>query len=275
MANLDRFLTQLAGLAGATAIRAWMSTLEYKAAFYDTAVDPARSECQGRKIYLFWHEYILFPIYLRGHNNLTMLLSRHRDAEVLAEAAHHLGFECVRGSTYAGGRSALLELARKSRDMNLTITPDGPRGPRRRLAQGPVWLASKLGLPLVLLGLGYDRPWRLGSWDRFAVPRPFSRARGVIGPALHIPPNLDRDGIERYRQRVERLLNRLSVEAEAWATSGTRKVRELPLRREPMPLAARRLDAAHELRGPHRQPVDAAARGAAVDRPSTAAEIDG
>lgn len=274
MRSLDDFLTQLAGLAGATAIRAWMSTLEYKAAFYDPAVDPARPECRGRKIYLFWHEYILFPIYLRGHNNLTMLLSRHRDAQVLAAAAHHLGFECVRGSTYGGSRSALLELARKSRDMNLTITPDGPRGPRRRLAQGPVWLASKLGLPLVLLGLGYERPWRLGSWDRFAIPRPYSRARGVIGPALAIPPHLDRDGIESYRRRVERLLNRLTVEAEAWADSGTRKLGELPVRREPMPLATRRFDAAHAPGGPHGALL-AGTEPAGRSRPSTAAEFDG
>ena len=56
--------------------------------------------------------------------------------------------------------------------MNLTITPDGPRGPRRQLAQGPVYLASKLGMPIVAMGFGYDRPWRFNSWDRFAIPRP-------------------------------------------------------------------------------------------------------
>ena len=56
--------------------------------------------------------------------------------------------------------------------MHLTITPDGPHGPRRRMAPGPIYLASKLGLPLVLMGYAYDRPWRLPSWDRFAVPRP-------------------------------------------------------------------------------------------------------
>ena len=60
--------------------------------------------------------------------------------------------------------------------MHLTITPDGPRGPRRHMAPGPIYLASKLGLPLVLMGYAYDRPWRLHSWDRFAIPRPGSRA---------------------------------------------------------------------------------------------------
>ena len=133
----------------------------------------------GQKIYIFWHEYILLPLYLRGHCNLAMLLSQHRDADILSHVASHLGFEFVRGSSLRGGAAALRELLRRSQKMNLTITPDGPRGPRRQLAQGPVYLASKLGLPIVPMGFGYDRPWRFNSWDRFAIPPPFPRARAV------------------------------------------------------------------------------------------------
>ncbi|HVX61210.1 MAG TPA: hypothetical protein VHC19_11425, partial [Pirellulales bacterium] len=134
-------------------------------------------------------------------------------------------------------------LVEKSREMNLTITPDGPQGPRRVLAQGPIYLASKLGLPLVLLGMGYDRPWRARSWDRFAVPRPFSRARAVVSPEIHLPRDLDRDGVEHYRREVEQLLNRLTLEAEAWAESGGHKLSEQPVRREhPKPRALRRTE---------------------------------
>jgi len=114
--------------------------------------------------------------------------------------------------------------------MNLTITPDGPRGPRRRLAQGSVYLASKLGLPLVCLGMGYDQPWRMRSWDHFALPRPFSRARAVVSPAISIPADLDRDGLEHYRQRTETLLTRLTDEAEAWAVAGTPKIGQVTVR---------------------------------------------
>ena len=169
---------QLGGLVTTAAIRNWMGTLDYKIAYYDPAVDPALDGCQGQKLYIFWHEYILFPLYLRGHCNLAMLLSRHRDAEVLSHVARHMGFDFVRGSTNRGGTVALRKLLRKSRQMHLTITPDGPRGPRRRLAPGAIYLASRLGLPLVALGFGYDRPWRFHrAWDQFALPRPFSRAR--------------------------------------------------------------------------------------------------
>jgi hypothetical protein len=234
---MKQLLTQFAGLFGATLVRRWMSTLEYKAAYYDPAVDPVNPACDGQKMYVFWHEYMLCPLYLRGHCKLTMLLSMHRDADILAYIAGHLGFESIRGSSSRGGAKAMRELMRISRRMNLCTGPDGPRGPRRTLAQGPIYLASRLGLPLVVMGLGYDRPWRLKTWDRFAIPRPGSRARMIPSPPLNIPRKLDRDGIEHYRLRVEALLNRLTLEAEAWAESGTHKFEETPVRREP---AARR-----------------------------------
>jgi len=223
------FVMKLGGLLAAKAARAWMSTLDYRAVFYDRSVDPVMG-IGGPRIYVFWHENILIPLHLRGHCHLAMLLSQHGDAEILAHVAYHMGFDCVRGSSRRGGARALLELAERSRHQHLTITPDGPRGPRRQLAQGPIYLASKLQLPLVPMGYGSDRPWRVNSWDRFAVPRPFSRARAVIGPPLMLPRDLDRDGIECCRQRVERLMTFLTDEAEAWAVSGARKAGECVVR---------------------------------------------
>ena len=236
-------LHKLGGLLGSAAVRWWMSSLDYKVAYYDRQIDPIFPECQGQKIYIFWHEYILFPLYLRGHCNLAMLLSRHRDAEILSHAAYHLGFEFVRGSTNRGGAAAMRQLLAKSRSMNLTITPDGPRGPRRKLAPGAVYLASKLGLPLVLMGFGYDRPWRAKSWDRFAVPRPFSRARAISTGEIFIPPDLDREGLEHFRQRIEDLLNRLTTDAEAWAASGRRKPGQSRLYRATAPVRSKRCGA--------------------------------
>ena len=231
------FLNKFGGLLGSAAVRGWMSTLDYKVAYYDRTVDPIFPECRGRKIYIFWHEYILFPLYLRGHCNLAMLLSRHRDAEILSHAAYHLGFDFVRGSTNRGGVAAIHAMLAKSKTMHLTITPDGPRGPRRQLAPGCVYLASKLELPLVVMGYGYDRPWRVrNAWDQFAIPRPYSRARAVPSREIVVPPNLDRQGLEHFREKIERLLNRLTAEAEAWAEAGTRKVGQMNLERRGRPL---------------------------------------
>jgi lysophospholipid acyltransferase (LPLAT)-like uncharacterized protein len=228
----NAFLHRLGGLVSSAAVRCWMGTMDYKVLYADPAIDPVFPECRGQKIYIFWHEYILFPLYLRGHCNLAMLLSRHRDAEILSYAAHHLGFEFVRGSTNRGGVGAIRELLARSRDMHLTITPDGPRGPRRQLAPGCVYLASKLGLPLVAMGFGYDRPWRVRrAWDQFAVPRLGGRARAVVSGDVFIPPELDRDGLEHHRQQTEQLLNRLTDEAEFWAASGARRAGQSRLQR--------------------------------------------
>jgi len=245
---------KIGGLIGATAVRTWMSTLNYKAAYCDPAIDPVYPECRGQKIYIFWHEYILFPLYLRGHCNLSMLLSRRTDAEILSHAAYHLGFDFVRGSTNRGGVSAIRELLRKSRELHLTITPDGPRGPRRRLAPGSIFVASKLGLPLVVMGYAYDRPWRVErAWDRFAIPRPFSRARAVVSGEICIPPKLDRRELEHYRCKIENLLNRLTLEAETWAESGARKPGEVKVNRRGAPLRSQRNNTPIILTGPHWQ----------------------
>lgn len=218
--GLRQFLLKLTGRACVFAVNSWMGTLDYRILYYDDTADPASPDCRGQKIYIFWHEYILFPFYLRGNCYLTMLLSRHRDADILSEAATRMGYQFVRGSTNRGGERAIRELAEAAASHHLTITPDGPRGPRRQMAPGAVYLASRLNMPIVAMGFGYNRPWRLGSWDRFAIPRPFSRARAIMSEAIWIPRDLDKQGIEKYRRMVEERLNELTSEAERWAASG-------------------------------------------------------
>lgn len=224
-----KLTTRLGGRLASALIQGWMGTLDCRAAFYDPSVDPAIPGGQSR-IYVFWHEKMLLPIYLRGGCRLAILLSRHRDADILAEVAGQIGFECIRGSTFRGAAPAMRALLRKGRQMHLAITPDGPRGPRRQLAQGAIYLASKLGLPIVAIGVGYDRPWRMPTWDQFAIPRPYRRARAIISPAIQVPANLGRTEIETCRARLESLLNDLTEEAEQWAVCGSRRAEEIAIR---------------------------------------------
>ncbi len=129
---------------------------------------------EGPAIFLFWHEYIPFLFYLRGHCHIAMLLSQHQDAEWLSQAAGHMGFGTIRGSTSRGGVSALRELMRTGETMNLTITPDGPRG------TSPT-IGGRLHLRLVALGnsAGADRPG-----VRFSVAQ--SRRLGPIRRATSL-----------------------------------------------------------------------------------------
>lgn len=218
--SAQRWVTQCGGLMMATLVYRWMGTLNYKAVYYDRSVDPTLPEYRGPVIIVFWHEYIPFLFHLRSHNRFAMLVSQHRDADWLSEAARHCGFSTVRGSTNRGGSGAIRELIDLGRDTNLAITPDGPRGPRRKLALGPIYLSAKLGIPLVPIGMAYAQPWRLPTWDRFAIPKPFSRACAIAGPRIQIPATNDRDAIERYRESVETTLNTLTEEAQRWADGG-------------------------------------------------------
>ncbi len=239
----QRFRQLMAGRAGSCpwwvrggawlmgrAINAWMGTLDYQARFYDPTVDPARAGFQGPCVFLFWHEYIPFLFHLRPYCHLAMLLSHHVDAEWLAQAAELNGFGTVRGSTARGGARALRELIRRAAGQNLAITPDGPRGPRRRLAVGCVALSALAQIPLVPIGLGYAHPWRIRrAWDQFAIPRPGARARAIVGPRIAIPATADRARLEEYRQRVEEVLETLTEAAERWAESGVRPGDRLPV----------------------------------------------
>lgn len=301
-------LTKSLGLFGATVIRAMASTLDYRIVYQDPLgglVDPIHPRNRRRAIYVLWHEYMLLPVGVRGPG-LTVLVSRHRDGELITQVLRHLKFKSIRGSTTRGGIAALRSMLRMedgkgrvsgdqkrvsgelgdyvsgesrvsgeyvsglgsprewSQAMSdhslfhhsrltsvtthhlggppltrLILTPDGPRGPRRHLAEGSIFLASRLRMPIVCMGFGFERPWRQKSWDRFAIPRPFSRARAVISPYLEIPADLDRQGMEAHRVKIEQILNQVTCEAEVWAESGRRKAGEMPLlRNEPSPQMA-------------------------------------
>ena len=177
---LPRWLQSLGGAALAAAVGGWMKTLDIRAVFADERSNPHCPAFRSPAIFVFWHEYMLLPLYVRGPIDVAILASRHRDAEILSSAAERLGLATIRGSGRRGGQAALLEMLRRGQTASLAIACDGPRGPRRRMAPGAVFLASRLQVPLIGLGMGYASPWRFGSWDRFALPRPFSRARASV-----------------------------------------------------------------------------------------------
>lgn len=241
MAIKNRLLQKALAFAAATTARVWRKTIDWRAAYFDPTVDPVHPRFAGRKIFISWHEYLLLPIIMRGHRSMLGLASQHGDGEMIARTMSHLGWSVERGSTTRGGTAALVRLL-KDDARHISITPDGPRGPRRQMQIGPIFLASRLGVPLVCVGAGYDRAWRMRSWDRFVVPKPFSHGRAVFGPALYVPPNLDRDGLERYRFWFEQLLTWLTDAAEKWAEGRRGMAGSMPMYIRQAPWAMHRND---------------------------------
>lgn len=208
-------LIRFAAFAGASLIQGLISTLRTRVdcrASGTLPLDARRQRC----IYAFWHENMLAATRFGPH--AQVLISNHADGELIAQIIQRLGMHAVRGSTTRGGSRAVLELLRNDRPAHVVITPDGPRGPRRHLQPGLVYLASRTGMPIVLLGIGYEKAWRAKSWDRLAVPYPMSLATFVTSAPIRVPRDLDSTGLETFRHQVEHELQEVSASAEQWAT---------------------------------------------------------
>ncbi|MBP7951206.1 MAG: lysophospholipid acyltransferase family protein [Verrucomicrobiales bacterium] len=162
-------------------------------------------------IWILWHNRILgMPVFYRRrlrHRKICVLTSASRDGAVLERVMGCFGFLSVRGSSSKRGAIALAELCTTLKSGNdVGITPDGPRGPCYRLAAGPVKLAQLSGAPIVPLRVQYATAWRLKSWDRLFIPKPFSSVQIVLGEPAAVDPSAVDSAFEAERQRIEDLL---------------------------------------------------------------------
>jgi lysophospholipid acyltransferase (LPLAT)-like uncharacterized protein len=212
-------LIGLVALLASWLIRVWMATVRFRMAYLDGKKHPTDARVDPH-IYAIWHEGLLFPTVFKTRANT--LISQHADGELIARVCKHLGVGVVRGSTTRGGLAGLMGMVHRSKTAHLVITPDGPRGPRRRLQAGAVLLASLTGLPLVPVGLAFAPTWRARSWDRMLLPRPWGAAYGVIGVPIHVPADVGRQELELHRLQVEEEMARLTDVAEQWAASDVR-----------------------------------------------------
>lgn len=172
-----------------------------------------------RFVFGFWHEHLLTPAYVCARPDTSVMIGTHSDGELIAQVVQKLGMGIVRGSSTRGGANGLLSMIREG-TRHLAITPDGPRGPRRKCRVGIIYLASVTGLPIIPFGLGYRGYWRAKSWDKFAVPLPFGRIRAVSSHPIYVPRDLNGEQLEAYRLEVEKTLTFLCDIAQNWADTG-------------------------------------------------------
>lgn len=167
-------------------------------------------------IYPFWHCMMLVPAYVGRNRNIQVLISQHSDGEYIAQVIKRLGFGVIRGSTTRGGMRAIKALVDKVRKGDsVAITPDGPRGPRFVVQPGSVYLGKKTQLPIIPTVAGLSSYWELPSWDKFRIPKPFSRALMMYGDPIHIPPNLSEEEMEHCRLSLEQTLQEMAEKADA------------------------------------------------------------
>jgi lysophospholipid acyltransferase (LPLAT)-like uncharacterized protein len=132
------------------------------------------------------------------------LISASRDGDLIARFIERSGYGTVRGSSSRKGVIALRQLVDTlAAGDNVLVTPDGPRGPVYQASQGIIFLAQKSGAPIVPIHMEYSRAWRLKSWDRFVVPRPFAQLRAIFGAPLRIDPISAPEQFEAERVRLQ------------------------------------------------------------------------
>jgi len=176
---------------------------------------PASSGKGEKVIYAFWHGRLLPLTFTHRNQQIQILISRHRDGEIIRRITEELGFGSVRGSTGKGGGRAILQMVRRGREgLDLAITPDGPRGPREKAQGGVVRIAQRSGLSVLPLASASSRGWVLRSWDRFRIPAPFARVAVGYGPAIAVPRELDPEAAESFRRDVEVGIARCTEEAD-------------------------------------------------------------
>ncbi len=161
-----------------------------------------------RYIGTLWHNrLLLFPFVLKRflpERQGAALISTSRDGAILADLVERFGFEVVRGSSSKKGASAIRRLAEViAGGRDVVITPDGPRGPSYELGQGIIFLAQQSDAQIVPVNMEYSSCWRLKSWDRFILPKPFSSVRVIFGAPHRVAPTATDEEFERERQRLQ------------------------------------------------------------------------
>ena len=163
-------------------------------------------------IFCIWHNRLATCIkvldrYRRPHNSgagMAALVSASKDGAFLSRILQWFRVQAVRGSSSRRGAQAILEMTTWSeRGYDLTITPDGPRGPCYQIQDGITSLAQLTGLPIVPVSFNLNWKISVKSWDKFQIPLPFASCEVCVGQAIRVPPNATDDEREQLRRQLE------------------------------------------------------------------------
>jgi lysophospholipid acyltransferase (LPLAT)-like uncharacterized protein len=206
-------------------IAAWLGAGYLRLVWYTSrpTLEPATlyDELQTPAIIAMWHgQHFMMPFARRGDLRAKVLISRHRDGELNARAARHLGIDTIRGSgarngefMRKGGAVAFSEMLAALKDgYNIALTADVPKV-ARVAGLGVVKLAQYSGRPIYPAAMATSRRIELDNWDRTAINLPFSRVALVASDPICVAVDADDAALEAARQKVENALNRVTARA--------------------------------------------------------------
>jgi lysophospholipid acyltransferase (LPLAT)-like uncharacterized protein len=197
---------------------AWLLQVLHRTLRYEMVVEPGAEPATppGQQVWCFWHR-CLIPCVCYFHDRFkpAVLISRSFDGELIARTIELLGFLPARGSSTRDGGSGLWALAKAvQRGHPAVFTADGPRGPIYKVKPGAIKLAQVTGYAIGIFYAHPEKAWILRSWDRFLIPKPFSRVAISWGRNVHVPQSDDTAMMEVKRLEVEEALERARLNAE-------------------------------------------------------------
>jgi lysophospholipid acyltransferase (LPLAT)-like uncharacterized protein len=172
-------------------------------------------QMQQSMIFAGWHgRTLLAANFFRGKGIWT-IISQSNDGDLQNRIFKRFGFHTIRGSTGRGGAKALIECIKILRaGATMAFTPDGPRGPSGIVQDGIMVMAQKSGAILVPVGVSATRRWLAPTWDKYMIPKPFSRAVMIFGEPIHVPQNGTAEEVESARKALETAMHELERQAE-------------------------------------------------------------
>ena len=171
-------------------------------------------------IYSFWHDQLLMcPLTWQSNSNIKVLISKHRDGDIIAQLISNLGFEAIRGSTHKtnkiknkGGLLSARKMIKSLKNgISIGISPDGPKGPRHKVSEG-ILSISRLSESVILpVGIGFKKKWVLNTWDKFIIPKPFNEITVVWGDPISAITNEKNN--HQFKIKLENKMNNLTTQA--------------------------------------------------------------
>ena len=207
---------QLFPRAGLLLVKLISRTYRYR--LVDTENEQRALDAYSSVIYASWHQRFFPGITLFATRKpIAIMISQSRDGEMIAQVVDILGWRSVRGSSSKGGIRALKALRSLTRQgYRVGHIVDGPQGPFGVVKPGLLTIAQFSGATILPVIMSAQRRWVFNSWDRFMVPKPFSKVFIRFAPPITVPRRLDPDAFEALRQDVEKQIKELTIQTDNW-----------------------------------------------------------
>ncbi|MCX8056996.1 MAG: lysophospholipid acyltransferase family protein [Ignavibacteria bacterium] len=164
-------------------------------------------------VLMFWHGKMLCGWWLGKNKNFYGVVSQSKDGEILSRLLKKWNYKLIRGSSSKDGKEVMQQMVEALKNgYSLAITPDGPKGPREKMKIGGLIAAVRSEKPIILCGIKYEKKIVFNSWDKFELPKPFSKVFIRLSEPKKFPLGLSNEEYEKIRQELELELVKLSYE---------------------------------------------------------------